>query len=205
MSDEFQSETVLDVGVQQVGAVYGRALIGAAQEAGRADEVVADLEALMDEVVTPRPEFRQVLESALVPHEEKEKILDRCFGGRISPLLMAFLKVLSARGRIDCLAGVRQTVRQLYNELRGQVAVSVRTAAPLDATVRDEMSAALEKSLGRRPRLHEEVDRSLLGGIVVKVGDVVYDGSVVTQLRQLRGRIVDKSVEKIQTSRESFV
>ncbi len=117
-----------DVGREQIGEIYARALLGAAQSAGETAEVLDELDALIDEAFANSPKLEIVFASLLVKHEEKTALLDRIFQPRLSRLLLNFLKVVSRHGRLDCLRAIRQRARKLYEEMQGSVRVRLTTA-----------------------------------------------------------------------------
>src|SRR5208283_3164707 len=115
-----------DVGQEKVGEIYARALLGATENAAPASgyptvAVLEELDAIVSEVFAQFPKLETVLGSLLVSHEEKTAVLDRVFAGRLSPLLLNFLKVVSRHGRLDCLRAIRQEARRLFEEMQGSV------------------------------------------------------------------------------------
>lgn len=193
----------VNVGAQRVAAVYAKALLGAAESKGQTDAVVSELQSVAA-ALSAYPQFESVLSSALVSHEEKVQILDRTFAGKVSPLVRDFLKVLSHRGRLDVTRAVADQLQQLYNELRGRVPVQVLTATPLDSSQAQTLEASLRRILGGEPQMQPAVDPSLIGGVVLRVGDTVYDGSVARQLQQVREQMINRSVHEIQSRRDRF-
>lgn len=197
-------ETVFDTGRQHLGKVYAKALLGAADRAGVTDLVLEELQSLLGDVLRKLPNFAAALESPRLSHEEKLALLDRAFGGRMNPLLLNFLKVVSRHGRLDCLPAIEREARRLYNEQRGRIEVRVRTAEPLDGellqTINDRLSAALHSELD----LTSDVDPGLLGGVVVRVGDTVYDGSVANRLERLRTTALAKAKQEIRHQLSRF-
>ncbi len=193
----------VNVGAQRVAAIYAKALLGAAESKGLTDVAVGELESVAA-VLGEYPKFEAVLASALVSHEEKVQILDRTFGSKVSPLVLDFLKVLSQHGRLEIIRAVSVEVQQLHNELRGRVPVQVRTATPLDTSQTQVLEASLRRILGGEPQMQREVDPSLIGGVVLRVGDTVYDGSVARQLQQVREQMINRSVHEIQSRRDRF-
>src|SRR5260221_383364 len=93
----------VDVGAYHLGMVYAKALLGAAAKADNTDEVMAELDALVDEVMHRYPQIDAALESAMIKHEDKAAIVDRAFAGRVSTLFLNFLKVVVGHGRAGCL------------------------------------------------------------------------------------------------------
>jgi F-type H+-transporting ATPase subunit delta len=202
-SNQKAKSTAIDVGAQQVATVYAKALLGAAEKAGQTDRAVEELAAVAD-VLAQFPKLEAVLASALVEHEEKCQVLDRVFGAKLSPLVLDFLKVLSRHGRLELVRGVHVQVQKLYDHLRGRVRVALQTATPLDDGLSRNLEASLGKLLGGQPEVEPAVEPALIGGIVLRVGDTVYDGSVARQLRQVREQMISRSIHEIQSRRDRF-
>ena len=193
----------VNVGAQQVALIYAKAFLGAVQKAGNADALVEELAALSD-VLSQHPRLETVFGSALIEHEEKVKLLDRLFAARLSPLVLDFLKVISHHGRLDLVRAIQWEVAKLYDEQCGRVRVQLRTATPLDEALARNLSEALRKILGGEPKIESSVESALIGGVVLRVGDTVYDGSVARQLRQVREQMINRSVHEIQSRRDRF-
>ncbi len=193
-----------DPGQQQVGAIYARALMAAAEEAGQGEAVLAEIDEFVLGVVDKQPKLATVLASGLVSHEEKAALLDRALSGKASDLFLRFLKVVSKHGRLGSLRAIRRAAHAMYNEMKGRVPVEVRTAAPLDDQRTGHLQTRLGELLDAQPVIDKQVDPTLIGGLVVRVGDTVYDGSVATRLEQLRREMIHRSVHEIQSRRDRF-
>jgi F-type H+-transporting ATPase subunit delta len=180
-----------DIGNERIGDVYARALLGAAQHANVAAAALNDLDAIIGELFANSPKLEAIVASPMVSPEEKLGLLDRLLAGRVTPVLLNFLKVVARRGRLDCLRAIGQRARFLYEEMQGQVRVQV-------------MAKNLAATLGRTPILETVVDPQLIGGAVLRIADTVYDGSVANQLQSFRQRLIDRSVHEIQSRRDSF-
>jgi F-type H+-transporting ATPase subunit delta len=193
-----------DSGRQQVGAVYAKALLGAAEKAGQADLVVEELESLVADVFNRLPQVEMTLASPRLSHEERLPILDRAFSGRMSPTALQFLKVVSKHGRLDCLRAIARSARKQLNELRGRVEVLVETAQPLSNPLRERIVARLTQLLGREVIVTSRINEDLLGGVVVRVGDTVYDGSLAAQLKRVGQVTLEHTKQQIRESLERF-
>ncbi len=194
----------IDVRAQQIAGVYAKAFLGAAETSGATGDRVAEIEALVSEVFEKFPQFETLLSASLIKHEEKLGILDRVLGGKVSPLLLDFLKVLSQHGRLDVLRAIAREARSQYDALRGKVRVRVTTASELPPAESQKLIPALSQLLSGEPEVQWAVDPELIGGVVLRIGDTVYDGSVARQLEKMREQMITRSVHEIQSRRDSF-
>lgn len=193
-----------DAARQQLGAVYAKALLGAAEKAGQADHVVEELESLVHDVLDKLPRLDEIMKTPRLTHEERLPIIERAFGGKLSPTLLTFLKVLSKHGRLDCLRAIAHQARKQLNEARGRVEVLVETAYPLSNPLRERIASRLRELLGREVILTTDINEELLGGLVVRVGDTVYDASLAAQLKRMEQVTLSHTKQAIRESLERF-
>ena len=198
------AEMEADVGVEHVADVYAEAFLGAAESAGQTETLLAELDSLVTDVLDRFPKLEEVLASARISHAEKVGLLDRTLGSQASAVLLNFLKVVSRHGRLDCLRAVHHQAHELYDRMRGRVRVQLTTAAPVDAGLVARITQNLRAVLDGEPIVQQITDPDLIGGIVVRVGDTVYDGSIATQLENTRQQMIDRSAHEIQTRRDRF-
>jgi len=210
-SDEIRAEDAqaaaelsADVGVEHIADVYAKALLGATEAAGQTTAVLDEFDALLVEVLQRFPDFEAVLASGLIGHDEKAGILDRVFAKQMTPLLLNFLKVVARHGRLDCLRAIHRQMHQRVDKLRGRVQVELTTAMSVDAKVIEGIAEKLRGVLGGEPMMQTATDPDLIGGLVLRVGDKVYDGSIANQLQNLRKKMIDRSVHEIQSRRDRF-
>ncbi|MEM9586791.1 MAG: ATP synthase F1 subunit delta [Planctomycetota bacterium] len=185
MEDSTQHETVLDIGAEQLGKVYARALLASTQSAGVSDQVLQQLGQIVDEYVGGSPELAAAFASPRVEPSEKRGVIDRLFGQSAHPILVRMMKVMVDRGRLGYLSAVRDAAVQLHDETLGRLVAEVRTAVPLTDQLRSEVSQRLSTSMGKEVRLEEKIDESLIGGMVVRVGDTIFDNSVAGRLQKI--------------------
>lgn len=202
--EETRHATVLESGLQHLGSVYAKALLGACEKTGTSETVLAELDSVIRDVLERIPDFESTLVSPRIPFEAKEQLLDRAFGGKMSLALLNFLKVLARRGRFNCLRAVQLAAKKLLNELRGRVEVRLVTAEPIDNAMRDLIVAKVTAALGQEVDLQASVQSGLIGGLVIRVGDTVYDGSVANQLKQLRSELVDRAIQSMRGQADRF-
>jgi F-type H+-transporting ATPase subunit delta len=192
------------VRAQQIAGIYAKAFLGAAVRAGQLEERVTELEYFIRDVLNELPQFNALLCTSLVKHEQRIGILDRALGGRVSAPFLDFLKVLSKHDRLGVLREIGYEARSQCDVLLGRVPVRVSTATPLSAADAEKLVPALRALLKGEPDVELAVDPALIGGLVLRIGDTVYDGSVARQLAQVRKQMINRSVHEIQSRRDSF-
>ncbi len=196
--------TVLDDDTRHVARIYAEALYGAAEKQGQAAEVLDELEALVAEVFNRVPRLEEFLASAAVGRERKAEVLRQTFQGRASDVLTRFLFVLNNHDRLGILRAVALTYREMHDRKTGRVQVRVESAVPLPDDQQERLRQELRAALRREPVLQTRVDPDLLGGLVVRVDDWVYDASVRSRLDNLRKQLIERSSHEIQSGRNRF-
>lgn len=198
------SGTVLEDIAPELTRTYADAFLNAAQSQGGADAAVDELQELIEDVWRARPEFAQLLSSPSVPAHRKDEILEQAFEGRAMPVVSNFLRVLNRHGRMDLLPAIAAAARARLDVRHGRKRATVRTAVPLDDGQVGAIRDRLRSMLAGEPVVRLEVDPSLIGGLVVQVGDDVFDASVATQLDRLRRRLIEEKSHELQERREAF-
>ncbi len=193
-----------DTGLWRAATVYAQALVESAEAAKQTDAVLAEFDSLVDDVLNRLPKLDAVLASGFVDEQVKEAMIDKAFGKQASPLFVSFLKVVARHSRLDMLRLIHLAFHFEYNKVRKRVQVMVSTAEPLDSAAEQRIVSELQSRLNLQPVLEKQVHPELIGGIVLRVEDRVFDGSIATQLKQLREKMLSRSVHEIQSRRNSF-
>ncbi len=191
-----QPPVQLDEDALTLGDVYAEALLEAAEEKGELDNVaaeLADLIALMDQ----DREFELFMTAASVDDEPRRASLEKLFRGRMSDSLLNLLQVLNNRGRMRLLRAVARRVQLRLEARRHEQEVTVQTAMPLTDAMREQIHQAIREHIGKEPLLIEEVNPALIGGLVLQIGDVQVDGSVMARLRRLRRRLAERATAEV--------
>jgi len=152
------------------------------------DAWAADL-AIADQLVGD-PRVARIVSNPSVPRADREATLDRLFAKRISPLALHLVRLLDQRGRLSLLPAIAAQFTRQLDALRGVVAASVTSAAPLEKDEVAAIGARLESMTGQTVKLTTTVDASLIGGLTVQVGDRMIDASVRGRLERLRDQLV---------------
>ena len=198
-------DTVMDVTVERLARVYAQAFLGVADKSADSNALVSELQSLVSDVLDQNPQLVHVLESSLVSPEQKETVLDKIFGNRASVQVLNFLKVVCRHGRLELIRTIARQATKLHAEASGLADVEVRVAAELDDELRKNLEDRIKNRLGKTPVFKVKIDPSLIAGIVVRVGDQVFDGSLATQLENARRAMIDRATDVIETQAGKFV
>lgn len=167
---------------------YCRALFQLAKEAGQEEAVGVEIEQF--NTAYSRSELHQVLSNPAFGVDVRKKILSQVMQSQqFSSLTVRFLSLLLERDRLPHLAGILSCYRRSLNQAKGRVEAKVVSAAALDDSMVERVRAQLRGISGKEVVLQQEVDASLLGGLLVELEGKVYDGSVRTQLEKMKQRI----------------
>ncbi len=168
---------------------YAKALFAVGKEEGKLEsfaEALNEINSLLQE----SPDVEAALESPIVPPELKREVVDEIVkAANFEDSLANFLRLLVERGRIQHLRLIAEAFEALMDEETGRVRATVRTAVPIPDDLKDKVTAVLAKATGKEVILVTEEDPDLIGGVVAHVGDVVWDGSIKSQLAGLKESI----------------
>lgn len=168
---------------------YAKALFGLAQETGSVDAIRDELNGLLG-AIEEVPGLADVFVRPLHPAAERRAALKQLAGPLgLSPLVANFCAFLIDQRRTRDLGAIRDEFVRLAEEAAGRVRGEVVTAAPLEPAQLERIQGALARRLGRQVDLSVRVDPELVGGLVARVGDLVFDGSLRSQLEQLRAQL----------------
>jgi F-type H+-transporting ATPase subunit delta len=173
-----------------VARSYAAALFELAERKQLHDSVLASLSEL-DAALHAEPLLQAFLASPTIGSAAKKDALRKALQDRIHPLLLNFLMVLIDKRRQRLLLDIGMEYRQLLDERRGRLHVQVTLARAADESMRTELAEQLGRSLGREviPEIH--VNREILGGVIVRYGDRVLDGSLRRRLLSMRRRLLE--------------
>jgi F-type H+-transporting ATPase subunit delta len=195
---------VADVGAQRIARVYAEALLNAAVKRNAEDDVLEELQSLVSDVFLAQPDFESFIGSLAIGRDRKADVIRRVFGGKASLLFVNFLLILNDHDRLDLLPSVLAQCIELRERRQGLMRVLVRTAVPLPDEQRSRLIGELRQTFGKEPVLEPQVDPEVLGGLILRVGDWLYDASVRTQLNNLKTQLFESSSHEIQSGRNRF-
>lgn len=173
---------------EAIAQVYAEALVELAFEKGIHAEVLAELREV-GRLFREDPRAETFFVAPHIPREAKKKMIDAVFGSRFSETVSNFLKVLVDKGRQASLFEIVERFEEDYRDRTNEILVKVTTAVPLDDGERERFKQALRVRTGREPVLDERVDATVVGGVIVRIGDTVVDGSLKKLLGELALRL----------------
>ena len=165
---------------------YAKALVQLGSEEKAIDKFQADLSSV-DSVLAANAELSSLFAHPAYAIEAKKEILKEIVAKLgVSPTVANFMLLLLEKNRLDQLTQIVASYGDLADALSGIIRPTLATALPLDAKQIEGIKSALEQVTGKKVVLKVEQDASLIGGVLTKIGDTVFDGSVKTQLAMIQ-------------------
>ena len=171
-----------------VDRAYAQALFEMGQDHDELEALADEVEEL-GELVASQPDLRRLIATPAIAARKRVGMIERLFKDRVSPTMYKFLHVVNQKQRLSSLPGIVQAFGELMTDHRGLVEVDIFVAERLDEEQAKEVGEGIGKVLGREVVLHQYVDPELIGGLKIRVGDKLVDGSVANQLKLLRQRL----------------
>jgi F-type H+-transporting ATPase subunit delta len=187
-----------DFQVEAIGSIFAQALINEAQKRGALAAVTEDVRGI-GELLQSNTMFRQFTQALDIGEEERIAALDKIFSGRVEELTHQVLRSMARRDRLMFLGGFVRGFEDILRKMGGHVSVELTTAGELSPEVLERVRTALGSSLGGKTvDMQVKTDPSLIGGMMLKIGDTLIDGSVATQLERIEEQLKRKGVGRLQ-------
>lgn len=161
---------------------YAKALFELASEQNILPKLEQDL-LVIDQTVKKTKDFSQLMSAPNLDKVKKKELLSKAFAD-VHPYSKNLLFLLVDRNRFGLLTDIYHAFHHLVMEAKGQVEAWVTSAFPLSEEDRQALLTVFEKRTSKKINMHTQVNSDLLGGVVVRIGNRVYDGSLATQLRR---------------------
>ena len=185
-----------------VAKVYADSLLQLAQQAGgmQKAEAIGEELAALDAAISGEAKFGELLRSPMIDRDRRGEALRKVLGDWASDLLLRTVLVMNRRGRAASVANLSTAYRDLFDEVAGRVSVTVFTPgetidADLETLVRDRVKQAF----GLDASIESQQDETMIGGIKLRIGDRLVDGSVATRLRRLRQSLLGESNPEVRS------
>ncbi len=168
---------------------YAQAILGIADSKGITQQIADEISGIAA-IIKSDAAFAKFLADPSVGNSVREQTIERVFGSQINPSLVAFLKLLNSKDRLGDFPGIADAVKEILDKRSGNVEVEVTVPQALNDHELENVRQQISQKLGKNAVVKQTVDESLIGGLVLKIGDSLIDGSVKTQLETLKKRLV---------------
>lgn len=169
----------------RVARRYAKALFESALEKKQLNAIAGDF-LMLGNHCRDLPSLSKMLASPVVPRSEKLASLEKAYKSRLQPMSMVFIRLLMQKGRESYLAAIADEFQHRVDGHNGVVRGDVVSVFPLSKDQREILLKTMSKLTGKKVLLNERVEEDVLGGVVVRIGDMVYDASLRHQLVKLR-------------------
>ena len=176
----------------KVAKRYAKSLLDLAKERGEMEAINNDMK-LLAEVCEESHDLRVLLGSPIINGDKKLAVLKKVFSGKISELTMSFFRIITHKGREGQLEGIAKEYIRALKEYKGIQTAIVTSAIGLDDKLRSDVYRIIKESLKSEIELIEKVDKNIIGGFILRVGDKQYDASISRDLRLMKQEMIDTS------------
>lgn len=168
---------------------YAQSLLELANQGNRAADIGAELEGI-GEILENEPVFRDYLADPGIGDAERTAAIEKIFRGRVSDLLYNFLGVLNNNRRLRLLGQIVSAYDDLLEAQIGNVEVDVTTAQRLSPEELEQVRGRVSETIKKNAIIHQYIDETIIGGLVIRIGDKVIDASVKQQLQSMRQQLL---------------
>lgn len=167
---------------------YARALLVAAKQQQSVIEAQQDLDAIV-QILQAKPELKEFLESPEQARDRKRATIDKLFADRARPITLQLLRLLIEKRRENILQLIRDEYQRLREQEEGILRIKISSAQQLDEKQKQALIERIEQETKRKVIAETEVDPKLIGGVTIRYGDFLLDGSIAGALKRLRERL----------------
>ena len=167
---------------------YAEALFQIGEEENKTDNLYNELKEVSS-LMNTNKDLNNVMKSPLVSKKEKIQLIDTLFAGKVDNDLKNFLKILIEKGRITSINAIGETYKELLNEKNNILEGYVISAVPMNDEKIKELETELSKKYNKNITLENKVDKSVLGGVLVRLGNTEIDGTIKTRLNGLKNQL----------------
>lgn len=175
----------------RVATRYARSLVEFAKEKGVLEQVANDM-LLFVKAANETPQFSKILKNPTIPHGKKLSILNAIFQGKVNEVSLSIFRIVTKKNRESYLIDIAREFTHQYRVINGTELAEVTTTFPLNEAARNNFRSLIARSGNKsKIELKEKVDKSILGGYILKIGDNQVDQSIKTKLQKVRSKFKD--------------
>lgn len=173
----------------EIARMYAGALLEIGREKGTLLQVEEELKLVAESIAGDR-DMMMYLKAPGFSREDKKSLIDRIFSGKLSEVMVNFLKLLVDKDRQVLINEVDESFAELMDKVHNRQRVTLIASAEIDGTVIERIKSALKDKFKKEIILDITINKSILGGIIIKVGDLIIDGSLSKSLSRVRGGLL---------------
>ncbi|MEY3022893.1 MAG: synthase subunit delta [Planctomycetota bacterium] len=194
--------------IDEIASVYAQSLLEVCDKAGGnavAEACSSELREIA-EIIRGDRRFAEFLKTPIIGHDQRKSALEKIVKGRVSDLVFRFIMVLANHGRAGRIADVADAFDGLMQDRLGRIEVDMFT---VDGKASDEViatvKARVKDAFAKDAVLHQYSDPDMIGGVKLRIGDQLIDGSVATQLRNMRETVANRGTTSIRSRIGDFL
>lgn len=176
---------------------YALAYYQVADEKGKVDQYLQEFRELVDLIVT-NADIIQLINNPQISTSRKQELIKDIFKGKVNDDLISFINIILAKKRIHTASGILAEVEKIYLENKNTVIAHVKTVVSLEDAEKEELVRKLKVKYNKNILLEEELDESIIGGVYVKVGDDIIDGTLKYKLGQIKELMLKEKLEVVK-------
>jgi F-type H+-transporting ATPase subunit delta len=184
---------VIVVVINEVAKVYAGALLDIGKSKNILPELEEELKSVVD-VFNEDKEFKLYLKAPGITKKAKKTFINNVFSDKLSETMIHFLMVLIDKDRQMALSDIYESFRDLVDQANNRQRIKLTTSIKSDASLLKRVESALEEKLKKHIMLEEIVDQSILGGIIIKVDDLIIDGSLSKDLNNIKEKLLYSNI-----------
>ncbi len=179
--------------VNEIARVYAASLVEVGQENKILDQIEEEMKAVSD-IYNEDRDFRLFITSPGFSKESKKEIIDKVFSKTVSEYMVNLLNLLIENDRQSFINDINTALTELIDEVNNRLRIDVVTADNLDKDSLKRITEELKKKYNKDVIINEDKDESILGGIIIKIDDLVIDGSLIKDLKNIRTNLLNEKV-----------
>jgi F-type H+-transporting ATPase subunit delta len=164
---------------------YALALYEVGEERGKAEDYLKELEEISS-IIETNEDFLEIIKHPHLSTSKKQEMFENIFKGKVDDDILSFLLILIEKARLLSLKEILNEMKKIHLDRNRTVIVHIKTVVPLNDEERAELTTKLQNKYSRKVILNEEIDASIIGGVYVRVGNDIIDGTIRSKFEDIR-------------------
>ena len=178
----------------EISRAYAGALLEIGLQKGKLNQIEEELD-FIKSIVHEDEDISLFFNAPGISKKAKKDFVDKAFSKNISDNVVSFLKVIIDNDRLSLISEINDALVELIDKERNRQRVEVISSEKLEKDILEKIENNLKDKLGKEIILEEFVDKAILGGIIIKVGDLIFDGSIIKNLKEMKDKLLRSNIE----------